>query len=272
MIFTKKPFERFEADFKRNRDDAEEYTFHSRYIASNAPITVKHEVCGTLFDSTPSELTRKSYPKRCPVCHEVRKPLTFQQMEYEIKTLGKDAFTLLKDDFEKTRTRHLTIRHDVCGTVFKAYRHNLFYTGMHCPRCDTTDKKKGPRIRSTEEVRAQITRDSGGKYTLISDYQGNKADIVIRNNETGVEHTSPYFLFRRELTKEFPRRKSNQKRKRSQTEVEAFIQTESKGRFELKSKYKGVREPVTVLDTLTGETDTIQYASLIARLRKLNRN
>lgn len=271
-MFNTKPMTNFLAGFKNKRPDAAEYEFVSPYIASTAPIEVKHLVCGKTFDTTPINMTRKDYWQVCPHCNKPRNSMkTFEDIKEEIEVLGKGEFELLKDVTDKERNHLLTIKHHECGAEFEAYRNNVVTWKLICPNCKAgASKRKSVKV-STEQMKKRIKRESLGRYELISEYQGSKEPVVILDTETNEEDillTSNLYAKMRKIN---PALKPRKQRRLSQEEVEEKIIRDSDGRYKIVGPYKGSEYKVDVLDTETGEITNINYQTLRVRIHKLQK-
>lgn len=271
-MFRNTTHQAFLTKFQNNHPHAEEYTFLSEYIASNAPITVKHESCGQIFEIAPVRLTRRHSPAKCPKCgNRSTKKKTVEDITDEVHRYGHGQFCLISDEVG-WGSHKLTIQHNECGYSFKLYRNNMVVWGLSCPNCEKRKKVTPRECRTVSILESRIDQLSDGKYQLIHGYSGNNPNIVILNTETKDVEEVPHLSFMSRLKTEFPDRKIDKEREMQvlQTCVEDEVANESLGRYRLVSPYEGCRGRVAVLDTVTERVDIINYTSLHARIRKLN--
>lgn len=271
-MFRNRSHENFIAKFKDSRKDAEEYTFLTEYIASNAPITVRHEPCETVFEVQPVRLTRRRSPAKCPKCgNHTTKKKTPQDIEKEVHLYGKGQFSLVSDLIGNGLHR-LTVEHTECGYQFEIYRNNMVIWGLSCPNCEKEKVVTPNECRIAATIELRVDHLSDGKYKVISTYSGYNDNITVRNTETKNQEEVPYSRFMNRLKIEFPDREVDKEREREiiQSCIEDEVFRESSGRYKLISPYEGYKGRVEVLDTQTNRVDKITYSSLRARIRKMD--
>lgn len=257
--------EKFLGKFEKQRADHDEFEFLTEYIASTAPLTVRHTVCGNSFQTSATKLLRKKSPYQCPFCLENKTKLIMEtQIKKEVEIHGNGHYTLLHDDASKGQ-HHLTLRHGECGKIFKAYRNNIIVWGVRCPDC-TEDERKSKSRLSQEEAENNISESSRGKYKLVSEYEGYSEDVLFLNTETNEEEILTYGGLRHKIKQEFGN--SSVAKEDKQKEVREYVEESSDGRYELRSPYKGYNEKILVKDHDTGALDEISYAALRLRIKK----
>lgn len=272
-MFRNTTHEVFLTKFNNNHPDAKEYTFMNEYIASTALITVRHDVCGLIFEVQPVRLTRKRSPAKCPNCGTRNtKKKTVEEVSDEVQHYGHGHFTLINDE-SANGFHKLTIKHKECDYSFEIFRNNMVIWGLSCPNCEKKKKVTPHECRIVSVLESRISQLSDGKYELIHGYSGNNPNILVLNTETQESEEIPHIAFMNRLKVEFPDRKIDKERERKalQACVEDEVVSESFGRYKLISPYEGYKGRVDVLDTVTGRVDRITYTSLRARILKLNK-
>lgn len=269
-MYATKSHEKFIRDFESRRNDAEEYEILSEYLTATAPIKVRHKVCGKTFDSTPSRLSAKRSPERCPYCYQYNKRKTFADIKQEIEDLGNGDFELLKDDFV-VHIHNLTIKHKVCGTEFKSARHNIQKIGLKCPNCN---KRKGRPRRSQQEIEEEVFMNSNGRYELLSEYKGFSSDVRVRDNKEDKDITLSYGGLNKRINamgfKE-PINSSGGKRAKTTEVARKEVKEKSGGQYELISDYTSYKGLVEVQNNQLGKPEVMTYANLMVRIRNLNK-
>lgn len=269
-MYATKSHEQFIRDFESRRKDAEEYEILSEYLTATAPIEIRHKICGKPFESTPSRLTAKRYPERCPFCYKSNKRKTFDDIKKEIDDIGNGEFELLKDDFV-VHIHNLTIKHKVCGKEFKSARHNIQKIGLKCPKCN---ERKGRPMRSQQEVEEEVFMNSNGRYELLSEYKGFSGEVRVRDNEKEKDITLSYGGLNKRINamgfKE-PVGKSGGKRVKKTEDARKEVKEKSGGQYELISDYLSYKDLVEVQNNKLGKPETMTYANLMVRIRNLNK-
>lgn len=271
-MFRTRTHEKFLEEFHERRDDANEYQFETEYIASNATIVVRHLLCDTIFETTPVKLTRTRSPIRCTTCvPSFTQKKSLNEVEEEVERYGNNEFSLINDDVSDG-LHWLTIVHNKCGYEFKVYRNNMLTWGLSCPNCNQAANKRNKTMKKHEEMATRVKVLSENKYELISEYKGYSKPVKIREVATGLEEEITYNGLIQRIQHEFPHQTRNLRKEQElkQMQVKKRVKDDSFGRYILKSEYKGYDEKVDVYDNRTGKVDTITYASLHARIKKMN--
>lgn len=271
-MFRTRSHEDFVKDFNERREDSQEYTFESEYIASNAMIRVRHLLCDTVFETTPVQLTRSRSPMRCTTCAPSQnQKKSIEEVKEEVRRYGNGAFTLVNDNpFDGLH--YLTIEHDVCGYQFQVYRNNMLTWGLSCPNCNEAANRRDKRVKRHEEMANRVNYLSDGRYSLVSEYDGYAKPVDVRNEETGEVTTMTYSALIQRIKREFPNNTRDKEKEweLKQNQIKARILKDSFGRYELISDYHGSDENVEIYDRRTGEKENISYAALHARIKKMN--
>lgn len=118
-----------------------EYTLLSEYINSDTYIKVKHNRCGNIYMTRPADFLRGhgclkcSYVDRSPkIGVHQRTPLS--DVKKSIKDILGDQYVVLtKDSDYKGNRQHISIKHLVCGNVYKARYSDIHQSHTGCPYC-----------------------------------------------------------------------------------------------------------------------------------------
>jgi len=255
--------------FSKNRVDADEYEFLTEYIAANAPITVRHRLCGTEFETLPVNMTRTRSPVKCPECRrQSTKKKTAEEVSDEVARYGNGEFTLINDDAGQG-LHHLTLQHD-CGYTFTAYRNNMLIWGLSCPQCGSREKRSLCGIQQVKAA-ARVTYLSKGRYELASEYTKYSGNVLVRDLETNEVEEMTFNGLMSRLKRMYPDAEVDKEyeQKIVQKHIEDQIRRESHGRYELRSPYNGERSKLEVYDHTNEQLDVITYTGLVARIKRL---
>lgn len=118
-----------------------EYTILSNYINSDTLVKVKHNSCGSIYMTRPADFLRGhgclkcSYVDRSPkIGVHQRTPLS--DVKKSIKNILGDQYVVLtKDSDYKGNRQHISIKHLVCGNVYKARYSDIQQSHTGCPYC-----------------------------------------------------------------------------------------------------------------------------------------
>lgn len=128
-----KSVRRTQEEFIRDVKNAvgDEYTVIGKYINTDTKVSIKHNICGNLFDVRPYLFLGK-ISTRCPHCYGNKKRTTEEFSEI-VKNLTGDEYTVL-GTYKNTDTSIL-IRHNICKKEFNM-RPACFKRGQRCPNCE----------------------------------------------------------------------------------------------------------------------------------------
>jgi predicted nucleic acid-binding Zn-ribbon protein len=172
----------------------EEYTFLEEYKGTHNKIKCRHNKCGYIWKTRPSEFLRK---KGCPKCAGNLKK-TNKQFKQEVKELYGDEYTFL-ESYKSNNKEKLLCKHNECGTEWKIAP-NDFLRGKGCPFCNESEG---------ERLVKKYLRDNNIEYQLEFTFDDLKAkkklrfDFAIKNNEDllflieydGIQHFQPKDYF-----------------------------------------------------------------------------
>ena len=118
-----------------------EYTLLSEDVNSDTPIKVKHNKCGNIYMTRPADFIRGhgclkcSYVERAPKIG-VNQHTPLSEVKKSIKDILGDQYVVLtKDSDYKGNRQHISIKHLVCGHVYKARYSDIQRGHTGCPYC-----------------------------------------------------------------------------------------------------------------------------------------
>lgn len=180
-----------------------EYTLLSEYVNSDTPIKVKHNKCGNIYMTRPADFIRGhgclkcSYVERSPkIGVNQRTPLSDVKKSIN-DILGDQYVVLTKDSDYKGNRQHISIKHLVCGTVYKARYSDIQCGHTGCPYCNSP---KGEliisKILNTLNINYEAQKtfdDLKDKSYLSYDFYIPDQNILIEYQ--GLQHYQPVEYF-----------------------------------------------------------------------------
>lgn len=118
-----------------------EYTLLSEYVNSDTPIKVKHNKCGNIYMTRPADFLRGHGCLKCSYVERASKIGVHQRtplsdVKKSIKDILGDQYVVLtKDSDYKGNRQHISIKHLVCGHVYKARYSDIQRGHTGCPYC-----------------------------------------------------------------------------------------------------------------------------------------
>lgn len=193
------------AEFVKRVESAwgNDYTLLSEYVNSDTPIKVKHNKCGNIYMTRPADFIRGhgclkcSYVERAPkIGVNRRTPLS--DVKKSIKDILGDQYVVLTKDYDyKGNRQHISIKHLVCGTVYKARYSDIQCGHTGCPYCNSS---KGEliisKILNTLNIKYEAQKtfdDLKDKSYLSYDFYIPDQNILIEYQ--GLQHYQPVDYF-----------------------------------------------------------------------------
>lgn len=169
----KRTHEEYSKEIKEKYGD--EYTLLSKYNGCDNKIKVRHNLCNTVWEANPGDLTKK---KICPVCgkkkiiNALRKDP--EEFKKEFDKLSNDEYELLtdyiKDDIK------LKIKHKKCNKIFEMKASKFLY-GQRCPYCRNNRKK------TKEEFEKEVYDLYGDEFTIVGGFVNTYTKIDLFHNK-----------------------------------------------------------------------------------------
>jgi DNA-directed RNA polymerase subunit RPC12/RpoP len=170
------------AEYKQNVFDlvGDEYSVLGNYITNKTKILMKHESCGTKFETLPTNFL--SLGNRCPHCFG-NVLLTTEQFKNSVHDLAPDYEVL--GEYINSETKIL-MKHLTCGHEYEV-RPDDFKQGRRCPHCSLsgTSQQEQEVFRFIQSVYpGEIKRNYKNKLEI---------DIFIPDLNIGIEYDGLYW-------------------------------------------------------------------------------
>lgn len=161
----------------------EEYSVIGEYTNLKTKITMKHNVCGCIYDVTPSNFLEGH---GCPDCYKTI-PYTTSSFIDKVDELVGDKYTVL-GEYVDSDTK-IRIKHNICGYEYDV-RPSMFIRGNRCPQCSLNLRRSLP-----EEIVAyfvskhfDIVQGYRPKWLKLPSGHNGEIDIWIPSLKTGIEY------------------------------------------------------------------------------------
>lgn len=149
----------------------EEYKVLSEYKNAKEHVLVSHNLCGSEYQVTPSNLL---HGKRCPKCFGYFRKTT-QMFKEEVKLLINEEYTVI-GEYETAKTK-IRFRHNSCGNEFPMTP-NQFLTGSRCPYCKVNVIATKLRKRQYE-FENEVKNLVGEEFKVQGPYLGAHVKVSI---------------------------------------------------------------------------------------------
>lgn len=202
----------------------DEYTLVSDYVRGSVKVDLLHSICGEIYSVTPNHFF---YDKtRCKCQLNIKQPEVFEK---EFNLIAKGRYTQL-ETYKRNHSK-IAIRHEECGTVFRATPHS-FLQGKGCPECF------GNKTKTTEEFSSEVDELSDGEFSLMTEYVNNRVHVTIRHIECGKEYSVIPKDFLRGNRCPFCKQSKGERLVRKILDGEGLIYEIQKSYDDLKSNYQ----------------------------------
>lgn len=163
----------------------DEYTILGQYINADTPIKIKHNICGYIWNVTPSNFTSRKNPTRCPICSRknsgIKRRKTKEEFINDIYDKNKYKFQIIGE--YKTSDDSLLIKCNNCKTEFEINRAaRLKSQNVLCPKCM---KPKYKECNTTEWFKQRMYKLVKDEYELMGDFYGAEHYISLKHNVCG---------------------------------------------------------------------------------------
>lgn len=162
---------------------AGEYTLVGVYIKSSIPTTIKHNVCGRVFDMAPNKFQQGH---RCPACYKDSKVKTLEQFISDVRSIHGELFEVVSD--YTSSSSPVTLKCTVHNFTFDSVPNNILRKTKRliCPKC-FGDYQREKQRKDTEEVVRQLTMKHRGKIELIGEYVNTHTKTLFKCADCGKE-------------------------------------------------------------------------------------
>lgn len=117
--------------FKKLMKDAvgDDYSLLSEYVGANDGLTIRHNVCGKVFNMVAANFKRG---QRCPYCTKSGIPVrSFEEMACKVSSITSNYELLSYEGCVVPAT----FKHLVCGNIFKMKTYTFLELNGRCPFC-----------------------------------------------------------------------------------------------------------------------------------------
>lgn len=161
----------------------DEYTVLGEYIDYKTKIKMQHNICGCIYDVTPSNFLSGH---GCPDCYKSI-PYTAESFANKVAELVGDKYTVL-GKFIDSDTK-IRMKHNYCGHEYEV-RPYLFIHGNRCPKCSVKLRRSLP-----EEIVAHfvsqyfdIVQGYRPEWLKLPSGHNGEIDIWIPSLKIGIEY------------------------------------------------------------------------------------
>lgn len=155
-----------------------EYELLSKYSLQNKPITLKHKVCGHVYEVKRAKSFYNEGKCTCPKCYPpVRKPKpkNFDALISQIYNLVGDEYTVLTKldkDIEIRMHKKIEMIHNKCGYVWMVTPTDFITTSVRCPECAKKARREGS-VRKNYLNNLLKSCYDGCEYNWMESYKGD---------------------------------------------------------------------------------------------------
>lgn len=165
-----------------------EYSLVGNYSYSNIKTSIKHNICGNVFDVKPVDFIRKERGIRCPYCSTAtNRRKTTIQFTKEVNNID-DSYIVLGEyvgNKQKIKMKHLK-----CDREFEM-KPNHFLSGERCPFCNSHfSKVEDNLLQYIKELYPQYTAKKIRRQVDDTRYE---IDIFIPELNIGFEYNGIYW-------------------------------------------------------------------------------
>ena len=152
-----------------------EYEVLSEYINTVSPITLKHNICGRVYETKPSYFLSGSRCYECAIkLRGERRNKTHAQFVEEVFSLVGDEYEVI-GSYTKAVDK-IILKHNVCGTEYDVTP-NGFLGGRRCRKCFAA------REIDTKVFKEDIYELVGNEYQVLGEYSNNYTPILMKHME-----------------------------------------------------------------------------------------
>ena len=159
------------------------FTAVSHYQHNQTPVSIRHNVCGTVFEKKPNDWKRVP---TCPVCNPVgskSKPssgtsLTLGQAQARLdEKFGEGQYQII-GSYTNTKTK-TTVRHYACGHEWDVALGLMFkQRPSTCPKC----ARKWTKERFQQAISESF---EGSEYEVVGPYLGSNVPTEVKHASCG---------------------------------------------------------------------------------------
>jgi hypothetical protein len=158
----------------------EEYEVLGEYTGSKNKISMKHNLCGNIWNIIPNSFLSN---RRCPICgikeRNKKETKTHKQFLQEVYNFVGDEYLVL-EQYINSHTKIL-MKHNICNYQWLNSPDN-FLKGCRCPKC------AGVLPYTTETFKEKVFELEGKEYDVLSEYKNTQTKILMIHNGCGKEY------------------------------------------------------------------------------------
>jgi mRNA-degrading endonuclease HigB of HigAB toxin-antitoxin module len=158
-----------------------EYEVLSDYTTAKQKIKLKHTLCNTIYEVTPTNFLNG---RRCPNSECVKKKFvkfrkTTEEFKYEVNNLFRDEYQVLGEYIGNNNK--IKMKHNVCNSTYYAYPSNLL-RGHGCLKC------YGRFQQDTDSFKKKVFKLVGDEYEVLGNYTKARKKILIKHTTCNSEY------------------------------------------------------------------------------------
>lgn len=162
-----------------------DYKLLSEYKGARESVTVKHNLCGSVYKQVASESINGKGCLKCARASFFGSRLKSKKdFENEFNLLSKGEYKLLSE-YLNDNTK-IKIKHNQCGFVYEVSA-GSFLQGRRCRRCGRENARK-KQTWTQEYFEKLVTDISDGQYKVIGNYVKSQIKIKMRHLSCGNDY------------------------------------------------------------------------------------
>lgn len=211
------------------------------YKGAKKPIRVKHNTCGRVFETTPSNL----YKGGCPECgyHSMRTKQRKSNKEFlkEVNDLVDNEYKFI-DEYINNRTK-LRVIHNECNYEYKVTPRD-FLSGRRCPNCKNKQISKSNTM-SNEDYLKKLHNKLDEDYMILSEYKNARTKIEVKHVRCGLIYkVSPHKILNGNRCPVCSFKQMGLERSKTHNQFEENVYEATGLDYEILSSYKNNRTKV----------------------------
>ncbi|PEE42850.1 hypothetical protein [Bacillus pseudomycoides] len=220
-----------------------EYEVLSIYKSLKTKVTIKHNICGHIYDVSPTGFLYTG--NRCPNCNNkkksITKKLTKNEVNQIIQNLSDNQYKLTGSYINNKR--RLEILHIKCGNISLISLQN-FRKGVRCHNCET---KKRILNRDTDGLKDEIYNKTNGNYELVGEYIDLVTPVSIKHVSCGCIYEAKPNSFLQGSSR-CP--ECNKFKRRTTSEFKNYVYENDSDEYSVLSDYQSAKVKITMIHNL----------------------
>lgn len=168
---------------------------------------------------------------------------TDKEFKTEVNNLVGNEYTFLGEYINK-RTKIL-VKHNECGNTYEVLP-SSFLKGNRCKKCVAKLVGKN-NTKPLSYILDKLYKVHGNEYSIIGEYKNYNTKVLVRHNTCGNEYlVRPDSLLRGSKCLKCTHGSYKERYLKTTEEFGDNVLELTKGKYELKSEYKGTYEPIEI--------------------------